>query len=450
MLEKIRNIATSKWFKFGVIGFLYLLWVIWLGNYWFLAGIAIIYDIYVSKKVHWAFWKKKGVVQQTKTVEWIDAIIFAVIAASFIRTFFIEAYTIPTSSMEKTLLVGDYLFVSKVSYGPRLPMTVLSVPFAHHTMPFTQNMRAYLDWIERPYTRLKGTTNIKRNDEVVFNFPEGDTVVLQHQDQSYYELVREIGREKIWSNFDVVYRPVDKQENYIKRCVGIPGDTIQLIHCQLYVNGTAQKPYKGLQYKYIIETDGSRFNDKILQEMGISMEDINNSLITPSTYILPLVEENVEKLRQFKIVKSVTRYERPGGLRSEYIFPQNNNFNWNEDNFGPLYVPKRGDDLAINVNNLPLYKRLIETYEHNKVEVKDGSVYINDQLATSYKVQMDYYWMMGDSRHNSQDARFWGFVPEDHIVGKPIFVWLSLDKDKMFPSNIRWNRMFMSIKGHKE
>jgi signal peptidase I len=450
MTSKINALLTNKWFKFGVASFFYLLWVIWLGNYWFLIGLAILFDIYVSKKVHWAFWKKKGVEQQTKTVEWIDAIIFAVIAASFIRTFFIEAYTIPTSSMEKTLLVGDYLFVSKYSYGPRLPMTPISVPFAHHTMPFTQFTPSFSNWLSQPYKRLKGLSKIERNDEVVFNFPEGDTVVLQHQDQSYYELVRELGRERLWSNFDIGIRPVDKRENYIKRCVGIPGDTIELIHGQLFINNKAQKKYSGIQYKYIIETDGSRINEKILQDMGVSKEDINNSLITPSTYILPLMDENLEKIKNFKIVKSVTRYERPAGQRSEYIFPHNAQFNWNEDNFGPIYLPKKGDIIQLDNSNILIYKRLIETYEGNKVELKNNEIFINRTAATSYQVKMDYYWMMGDSRHNSQDARFWGFVPEDHIVGKPVFIWLSIDKDKSFPANIRWNRLFKRIKGHNE
>ncbi|MCK5535492.1 MAG: signal peptidase I, partial [Bacteroidales bacterium] len=380
MLKTIRDLITNKWFKFGINAFFYLLWVIWLGNYWFLIGLAIIFDIFITEKVHWAFWKKKGVVKQTKTVEWIDAIIFAVIAASFIRTFFIEAYTIPTSSMEKTLLVGDYLFVSKASYGPRLPMTPIAVPFAHHTMPFTQTTKAYVNWIENPYRRLIGTTSIYRNDEVVFNFPEGDTVVLQHQDQSYYELVRELGREKLWANFDIAVRPVDKRENYIKRCVGVPGDTLQLIHGQLFVNGKEQDKHIGLQYKYIVETDGSRINEKILQDMGVSKEDINNSLITPNTYILPLVEENVEKLRKFKIIKNISKYERPKGQRSEYIFPHSPDYNWNEDNFGPIYIPKKGDLLELDAKNIAIYHRLIETYEQNKLEIKENQIYINDKL----------------------------------------------------------------------
>ncbi len=450
MIERIKQAGMMNWIKFGVYAFLYLLWVIWLGNYWFLLGIPVIFDIYITKKVHWAFWKKKGVEKQTKVVEWIDAIIFAVIAASFIRTFFIEAYTIPTSSMEKTLLVGDYLFVSKVSYGPRIPMTVLAIPFAHHTMPLTKYTPAFLTWIENPYHRLKGLGKVERNDEVVFNFPAGDTVVLQHQEQSYYEMVRELGRKQVWDNFDIAVRPVDKKENYIKRCVGLPGDTIQVIHGWLSVNGKPQKHFKNIQLKYIIETDGSRINEKILEDMGISKEDINNSMITPTTYILPLIASNVDKIRQFKIVKSVTKYERPAGQRSEYIFPHDARYNWNEDNFGPLYLPKKGDILHLTSLNLPLYQRLIVAYERNRLTEKNGQIFINGEKTDTYKVKMDYYWMMGDSRHNSQDSRFWGFVPEDHIVGKPLFIWLSIDKDQIFPKNIRWSRLFSVIKGHNE
>jgi len=224
------KLLNNKWFKFSLVGGLYLLWVIWLSNYWWLIGLAVIYDVYVTQKVHWSFWKKKNPPdgKQTKMVEWIDAIIFAVIAATFIRMFFIEAYTIPTSSMEKSMMVGDYLFVSKTAYGPKLPNTPLSFPFVHHTMPLSATMRSYSTMIHNPYKRIAGFGKVKNDDVVVFNFPEGDTVAVNMQDRSYYELIRSYGRDRVVNDKrtfgDMIYRPVDKRENYIKRCIAIPGD----------------------------------------------------------------------------------------------------------------------------------------------------------------------------------------------------------------------------------
>ncbi len=265
----MRELLTNKWVKFITVAVLYLLWVIWLGSYFWLLGLAVIYDIYISKKVHWSFWKKKNPPdgKQTKVVEWVDAIIFAVIAASFIRMFFIEAYTIPTSSMEKSLLVGDYLFVSKTAYGPKTPNTPLSFPFVHNTLPIL-NTKSYLEWIKLPYKRLKGFTHIKNDDVVVFHFPEGDTVALNQPSQSYYQMVMLYGRDRVWNDKrtfgEIISRPIDKCENYIKRCVGISGDVIKMEKGQLYVNGKPQKEIPGMQMKYNIITNGTPINPKAL------------------------------------------------------------------------------------------------------------------------------------------------------------------------------------------
>ena len=471
----MKKLFANKWVKFGVVAFIYLLFVIWLQNWWLLLGLVIIYDMYISKKVHWAFWKKKDAEKQTKTVEWIDALIFAVIAATVIRLFFIEAFTIPTSSMEKSLLVGDYLFVSKLSYGPRMPNTPIAVPFAHNTMPFTSDTKSYAEWLQWPYRRLAGLGRVERNDVVVFNFPEGDTVCLNQQALSYYRLLRDCGREAIEK--DLVYdkngqairgyfgkvqsRPVDRRENYIKRCVAISGDSIQVIDGQVYVNGKPQEDVGDRQYKYLVVTDGTSFNPTRLEELGISDEDRKASRsIEPeyldfveglkdvdvnSLFVFPLVEETAEKLRAMPFVKSVTRIVRPKGYRESFIFPHDPKYNWNEDNFGPLYLPKQGDVIKLTLDNLPLYRRCIEVYEGNSLEVKDDQIYINNQPADSYTFRMDYFFMMGDSRHNSADSRFWGFVPEDHVVGKALFIWFSTDKDKSFPASIRWSRIFKGI-----
>ena len=444
----MKELLSNKWLKFGVIGGLYLLWVIWLGNYWWLLGLGVIFDIYVSQKVHWAFWKKKNPPngKQTAVVEWIDAIIFAVIAASFIRMFFIEAYTIPTSSMEKSLLVGDYLFVSKTAYGPKTPNTPLSFPFVHNTMPLTKGTKSYLEWIKKPYHRLKGFGKIKNDDVVVFHFPEGDTVALNVPAQSYYQLIRMYGRDRVWSdkrNFgDIISRPVDKCENYIKRCVGIPGDELKIENGQLFVNGKTQEKIPGMQFKYIIRTNGTMLNPKALEKLNIAVDDREYS---GEQYILPLTDENAEKIKQFSNVVSIEKLIDGPGNWEMNIFPSDKNYQWNVDNFGPITVPAKGATVQLTVDILPLYRRIISVYEGNKLEVNGSQIKINGEVAASYTFKMDYYWMMGDNRHNSADSRYWGFVPEDHVVGKAKFIWLSLDKDKGFPSKIRIGRMFRGI-----
>lgn len=441
---------NNKWFKFISVGTLYTLWVIWLGNFWWLAGLAVIFDIYITKKVHWAFWKKKNPPggKQTKLVEWVDAIIFAVIAATFIRMFFIEAYTIPTSSMEKSLLVGDYLFVSKVAYGPKTPNTPLSLPFVHNTLPLTRSKKSYVEWIKKPYNRMKGFGEIKNDDVVVFHFPEGDTVASLMQNQSYYQLVRTYGRDRVWGesrNFgEIIARPVDKRENYIKRCIGIPGDVVEIKNGQVSVNGKPQKAFKGLQYNYLVQTNGTSINPKALDRLHIAQDD--RTVFSSQRYLFPLSDDTAEKLKEFANVTSVEKLVEEPGEWDTHIFPQHKAYPWNVDNFGPLTIPAKGVTVQLTEKNLPLYNRIISVYENNRLEVKDNVIYINGEAASTYTFKMDYYWMMGDNRHNSADSRYWGFVPEDHIVGKASFIWLSLDKDKSLPQKVRLRRMFRFIR----
>lgn len=388
---------------------------------------------------------KKGMVR-----EWVDAIIFAVVAATIIRTFFIEAYTIPTSSMEGTLLRGDFLFVSKVSYGPRVPMTPLSFPFVHHTMPLSSTRKSYLEWIKLPYYRYCGLGNIERYDAVVFNYPDGDTLSQVYQsNDSYYSLIRQFGRRDVWNNKrkygDIITRPVDKRENYIKRCVGLPGDTLQIIDQVVYINGKALDNPEYAQYSYQVVTDGSRLSQRLIDKVGIH-ELIQTG--NPAVSYAYMNEESAAMLAETPIVKSVTKLTHPANNPEDLkrIFPYNPKYGWSVDNFGPLYIPKAGATVDINPGNIDLYRRVIHAYEGHDLQVKDGKIYIDGEERDSYTFEMNYYFMMGDNRHNSADSRYWGFVPEDHIVGKAVFVWLSLDPDKSwFQGKIRWDKLFRLV-----
>ncbi len=442
MITSIRN-----WSKFIIIGGLYLLWVIWLKNFWFLPGLAIIFDIYITKKVHWAFWKKKGVKKQTAFIEWVDALIFAVVAATFIRMFLIEAYTIPTPSMEKSLLVGDYLFVSKYSYGPKMPNTPISFPFVHNTLPGTKETKSYVEWIKNPYRRLAGLKEVKRGDAIVFNFPEGDTVATAFMGHSYYGLCRAYGKEIVHKdkrNFgNIITRPVDKRENYIKRCVGLPSDTLQIIDGELFINGQRIDEPFGKQFNYFIQTNGQAINPKWFDEIDVSIDDYRGKFANGFYQNLPLTQNQIQELEQLPIIKQTKAKLDEAGKVDARVFPHDIRYPWNEDNFGPIYIPTKGATIELNIENLAVYKRVIEVYEGNKLHTDGNKIYINDQLTNSYTFQMDYYWAMGDNRHNSADSRYWGFVPEDHLVGKAVFVWLSLDKNKsLFKGKIRWNRLF--------
>ncbi len=464
-MKNILVILQNKYFKFGFASVLYLLFVIWLKNYWYLFGLPVIFDIYITKKVNWTFWKKREGKNST-FIEWLDALIFAVIAVTLINIFLFQNYKIPTGSMEKSLMIGDHLYVSKVAFGPRVPQTPLSFPFAQHTLPLTTKTKSYLEWIKLDYKRLKGLGKVERDDVVVFNFPAGDTVVVQMQAQDYYGIVRgyaeqfrqadlqngapikseeayyNTGRQYVWNNFDIVVRPVDRRDNYIKRCVAIPGDSLEVRDRKVYINGKPQKEIEGIQYKYRVKTT-QPFNPKTFEKLDIANNDIKGASSTD--YLLLLTDEKVKQIKEFSNVIGIQPIEKEKGAYANYIFPHNPNFAWNEDNFGPLYIPKKGVTIDLTTDNLPLYERIIDQYESNSLEVKDGKIFINGEEASTYTFKMDYYFMMGDNRHDSADSRFWGFVPEDHIVGKPKFIWLSLHPDKSFPKNIRLRRMFIGV-----
>jgi signal peptidase I len=356
--------------------------------------------------------------------------------------------------MEKSLLVGDFLFVSKISYGPKIPNTPIAFPFAHHTLPLTQSVKSYLEWIKLPYYRFPGFTQIKNNDVVVFNYPEGDTVSTVYQsNKSYYSLVNEVGRERVWNDKasfgDIIARPVDKRENFIKRCIGISGDSIQIIDRQVYVNGKKVENPKDYQFSYEVITNGTPIYQKQFRNLGISNEDVDNMnkyYNMSQQNILPLTSENVSNLKKLPNIVDVKAIISTKGSWNPDLFPFDSTFHFSLDNYGPIYIPKAGVTIDINMSNISLYKRLITTYEGNTLDIKDNKIFINGKESKTYTFKMNYYWMQGDNRHNSADSRYWGFVPEDHIVGKASFVWLSLDKDQSFLNKIRWSKLFRFIK----
>jgi signal peptidase I len=454
-----------------------------------LAAIAPFYYIPYLGFTESAEYQKKEdrpVFKKSKLRDWTDTIIFAVVAASIIRMFIFEAYTIPTPSMEKSMLVGDYLFVSKFSYGSRMPNTPIAFPFVHHTMPLSTTTKSFVEWIKFPYYRFPGFKSVKNGDIVVFNYPDGDTVAINYQDKSYHGLVRKNG----WANMQnpnyiplgynypvgkIVSRPVDKRENYIKRCVAIAGDDLEIINQQVYINGEALENPELMEYQYFLVTkQGAQFTQKELKRLGVSYDDADfykrtwtnmqgikeyyviNYLLKHSTCdtlfadyeienlgLLTLSHEMYEKLKRNPKIKHLKRVVLKPGIDPENnIFPHHPTlYPWNQDNFGPLHIPAKGETVELTVNNLPLYERIINAYEGHSLDVKDGKIFIDGEESNSYTFTMNYYWMMGDNRHNSADSRVWGFVPEDHIVGTPSFIWMSLDKDLDWTSGkIRWER----------
>ena len=469
----------KQWIKFAIVTVLYLLFLLWVKSWLGLIVVPFIYDVYISKKIKWTWWKQLKNKTARGVMSWVDAIVFALVAVYFVNVFAFQNYTIPTSSLEKSLLVGDYLFVSKISYGPRVPMTPLSMPLTQQRLPLL-NCKSFIEWPHWDYRRVKGSGSVQLNDIVVFNYPSGDTVAQNmpnadfyntcyqigeltcqqsnvnlpimdsisfEQQQEVYSFLYNLGRKTIEEDPDyygrVVSYPVDQRANYVKRCVGLPGQTLQIKDHIIYLDGKANKEPDNVQYVYHVETTRP-ISMEMRHELGISEEDACDPSETSTSYTLPLTRKAYETLKaNTKLVKSITYAEQPVG---DWLYPLNMHKDWTADNYGPVWIPKKGESIKLTQENYPVYERPIRVYEGNKLEMKDGKIYINGVQTDTYTFKMDYYWMMGDNRHNSADSRYWGFVPEDHIVGKPIIVWLSLDKDRgWFDGKIRWNRLFKLV-----
>ena len=475
MIDKQKQKLNMKvqWAKFVVVLALYLLFLVWVESWLGLIVVPFIFDVYITKKIHWQWWKdEEGPVRFI--MSWVDALVFALVAVYFINLFFFQNYVIPSSSLEKSLLTGDYLFVSKVSYGPRIPQTPLTMPLTQHTMPLV-NVKSYIEWPHWDYRRVKGLGNVKLNDIVVFNYPAGDTLCNEerYQANDYYQMVYSIGDqileqngqqqdvrvlnplqqrhyfEKVYAagrNYilnmpgeygDIISRPTDRRENYVKRCVGLPGQTLQIKNRIVYLDGKANKEPDNVQYTYKMKLKGE-FPVELADELGITNEDL---LMYNQSGVIPLTKKAYLALKANKnLVESIS-------INADAIYgdlyPLNAYTGWTRDNYGPVWIPKKGKSIQLNLKNLPIYERCIKVYEGNDLKVdSQGNIFINGKLAKSYTFKLDYYWMMGDNRHNSADSRYWGFVPEDHIVGKPIFIWWSHSPDHPGFSGIRWNRLF--------
>ena len=475
LAARIATAGRRQWIKMAAVMALYIAFIIWIRSWLGVVVIPFIFDAYITKIVPWTWWRKSKNKTVRTVMSWVDAIVFALLAVYLVNIYFFQNYQIPTSSLEKSLLVGDFLFVSKMSYGPRAPMTPLTMPLTQHTMPVT-GTKSYIDWPQWDYKRVKGLGHVKHGDIVVFNYPTGDTVMLNMQATDIYAEAYGIGNEHYASilprldslprreqyevfrgiyawgrNYitehpnifgDITVRPVDRRENYVKRCVGLPGDTLQIIDRTIYINGQAQAQPENVQFNYYVKTAGMPIPDAMFDELGVSMDDRVRLNVPGFAYLLPLTDTMVAQLKaNTKLIKSITLEPEMGVSRA--LYPQNLVKQWDRNNYGPIWIPRRGATIELTWDNLPLYERCITAYEGNTLDVRDDGFYINGQRTDTYTFGMDYYWMMGDNRHNSADSRYWGFVPEDHIVGKPLFVWLSLDKDKgWFEGKIRWDRIF--------
>lgn len=469
----MRKPSKKDYLRLAVTLTLYILFLLWVKSWIGIIIIPFIIDNYITRFIPWGWWKKSSNPAVRTVMSWVDAIVFALVAVYFVNLFFFQNYVIPSSSLEKSLLVGDYLFVSKMNYGPRKPQTPLSMPLTQHTMPVT-GTKSYLDCIQWDYERVRGWEDIERGDIVVFNYPAGDTATTNPNVIDYYSDCYYIG-ESLYPNkpimdsltterqravYDLYYtagrkymeqhpeqfgeklwRPVDRRENYVKRCVGLPGETLEIKDKEIYIDGQKSVAPENVQFNYWVKFKAP-MTERIRRRLDISKDDLKRYY--NGRYLIPLTPKALARMQRYTTL--VSSIEPAENDETRGIYPLNGYTGWTVDNYGPVWIPKRGDSIKLTLENLPVYERPIAVYEGNDLQVKDGKIFINGKESDSYTFKMDYYWMMGDNRHNSADSRCWGFVPEDHIVGKALFIWLSLDKDLgLFDGKIRWNRLFRGV-----
>ena len=476
-----KELTWKDWAKMAVAVGLYVWFIAWVDAWWALIVVPFIFDVYITKWIPWTWWKELENPVTRTIMSWVDAIVFALVAVYFVNIYFFQNYTIPSSSLEKSLLVGDYLFVSKMSYGPRVPQTPLSLPLVQHTLP--NGMKSYSELIQWDYKRVSPKP-VVLNDIVVFNYPSGDTVVANpaYQAMDFYAMCYDLGQRVVFHNNgylpttdkmslieqrklhaayqqigrqyitenpgeygEILSRPVDRRENYVKRCVGLPGQTLEIKDRIVYLDGQPNKEPDNVQYNYHVRLrDGRRdLPEEVAHDLHLSSADC---ITLHQTGEMPLTAKTREAL--LAMTDLVESIDVDTSAITGDLYPLNGGYGWTRDNYGPIWIPKKGESIHLTLENLPVYERPISVYEGNKLEVKDdGTILINDTVATDYTFKMDYYWMMGDNRHCSADSRYWGFVPEDHVVGKPIMIWLSIDKDRSwFDGHIRWNRLFRFVK----
>ncbi len=475
-LRRLKEVKTTRWVRFGIVTLIFLLWVAWMGRPLLGLLLFLLFDIYITGYIPFTWWKNSKNAAIRSVMSWVDAIVYALILVYFVFCFVGQNYQIPSSSLEKTLLTGDYLFVNKTTYGPRVPMTPVHFPLVHNTMPIIGG-NSYLESPSVEYRRLKGLRDVELGDIVVFNFPAGDTIMEKVQNPDYYTLVKIYGREAVLSNpaelGQQIYRPVDRRENYVKRCVGLPGQRIKIVDGVIYLDGEAQKQPENVQFNYFFQSAAGYFDDAQWEDLGVAVADRgfyqpkpgdaaileslgfkkgNNGEMLP-IHIAPLTPAMLSKLENNPSITKIYQVPAPIG---EFLFPEIAASLWSRSNYGGengLWIPKKKSTLHLTPIAWEIYQRCIRVYENNPTaELRsDGKVYIDGNPTDYYTFKMDYYFMMGDNRDNSLDSRYWGFVPEDHIVGTPWRVLVSFDKDKsLFDGGIRWNRVLKDANPDKK
>ncbi|MDE5989147.1 MAG: signal peptidase I [Duncaniella sp.] len=469
--RRVADNRTTRWVRFAIVSLIFFLWVAWLGSWWVALFWFLLFDIYITGYIPLTWWKSSKNAAVKAVMSWVDAIVYALILVYFVFTFIGQNYQIPSSSLEKSLLVGDYLWVNKMAYGPRVPMTPVHFPLVQNTFPVI-NTKSYLENPQWDYHRLKGLGSVERGDIVVFNFPAGDTVATKVTNPDYYTLVRAYGRDNILNNpqtfGEIVYRPVDRRENYVKRAVGLPGEWLKIVDGVIHINGEPIEQPENVQFNHYFQLKQGAMTDAQWDALGIAVDDRHSVNITPDdvaglrilgftvnpdgtvppVYISPLTPAMVKTLEADPAVAKVMKVP---SFTPEPLFPEAVSQGWTPADYGEIWIPRKGATLRMGQRAWDIYGRTIRVYEGNPdAEFRDGKLYINGQPQDSYTFRMDYYFMMGDNRDNSLDSRFWGLVPEDHIVGRPERVLISFDKDRsLFNGGIRWDRILMNANPDK-